>query len=83
VHSGSTSAGSSAGPGPLLRPCLAWSERRYHLAGSLGAVLTSALAERRWITTREASRIVTVTAAGQGGLREWLGIDLAKLRIAA
>jgi DNA-binding transcriptional ArsR family regulator len=68
---------------PLLRPCLDWSEHRYHLAGSLGAALTSALAERRWITTREASRIVTVTEAGQSGLREWLGIDLAKLRVAA
>ena len=39
--------------------------------------------ERRWITTREASRIVTVTKAGQAGLREWLGIDLAELRAAA
>jgi hypothetical protein len=29
---------------------------------------------RRWITTREASRIVSVTKAGQAGLREWLGI---------
>ena len=48
---------------PLLRPCLDWSERRYHLAGSLGAALTSAFADRRWIATREASRIVTVTTA--------------------
>jgi hypothetical protein len=68
---------------PLLRPCLDWSERRYHLAGSLGAALTRTLLERRWITTREASRIVTVTKAGQAGLREWLGIDLAELRAAA
>jgi len=65
---------------PLLRPCLDWSERRYHLAGSLGAALTRTLLERRWITTREASRIVTVTKAGQAGLREWLGVDLAELR---
>jgi hypothetical protein len=36
-----------------------------------------------WITTREASRIVVVTKAGQAGLREWLGIDLAELRAAA
>jgi DNA-binding transcriptional ArsR family regulator len=68
---------------PLLRPCLDWSERRYHLAGSLGAALTRTLLERRWITTREASRIVTVTKTGQAGLREWLGIDLAELRAAA
>ena len=65
---------------PLLRPCLDWSERRYHLAGSLGAALTSSLVTRGWITTREASRIVTVTKAGQAGLRDWLGIDLAELR---
>jgi hypothetical protein len=25
---------------PLLRPCRDWSERRFHLAGSLGAALT-------------------------------------------
>jgi hypothetical protein len=65
---------------PLLRPCLDWSERRYHLAGSLGAALTSAFAERRWIATREASRIVSVTKAGEAGLHEWLGIDVAGLR---
>ena len=68
---------------PLLRPCMDWSERRYHLAGSLGAALTSTLAERRWIATREASRIVTVTKAGESGLHDWLGIDLAGLRAAA
>jgi DNA-binding transcriptional ArsR family regulator len=68
---------------PLLRPCLDWSERRYHLAGSLGAALTAAMAERRWITTREASRIITVTEEGQAGLQQWLGIDLAQLRRAA
>jgi DNA-binding transcriptional ArsR family regulator len=68
---------------PLLRPCMDWSERRYHLAGSLGAALTAALVARRWVVTREASRIVTVTKAGQGGLRDWLGIDLAGLRNAA
>lgn len=68
---------------PLLRPCLDWSERRYHLAGSLGAALTSSLLTRGWIATREASRIVTVTSAGQAGLREWLGVDLEELRSAA
>ena len=68
---------------PLLRPCMDWSERRYHLAGSLGAALTGAFVERGWIVTREASRIVTVTKAGQAGLQDWLGVDLAELRAAA
>lgn len=68
---------------PLVRPCMDWSERRYHLAGSLGAAMFAAMVERRWIATREASRIVTVTKTGQDGLHDWLGIDLAELRAAA
>jgi hypothetical protein len=39
--------------------------------------------ERRWITTREASRIVAVTEAGEAALRDWPGVDLAQLRSAA
>ena len=78
---------------PLLRPCMDWSERRYHLAGSLGAALTSAFAERHWIATREAARSGDgwLGVVGQphrhvteaAGLRDWLGIDLAELRAAA
>jgi DNA-binding transcriptional ArsR family regulator len=68
---------------PLMRPCMDWSEHRYHLAGSLGAALTSEFVDRRWIARREASRIVTVTTPGLAGLRDWLAIDLAKLRSAA
>jgi hypothetical protein len=37
---------------PLLRPGRDWSERRFHLAGSLGAALTATMLERRWIATR-------------------------------
>lgn len=71
------------GSRPLLRPCLDWSERRHHLAGSLGAALTSELLRRRWLRGQEASRVVTVTGAGEAGLRDWLGLDLAQLRTAA
>ncbi len=68
---------------PLLRPCEDWSERRFHLAGSLGAALTATMLERHWIAIREASRIVTVTETGLAGLRGWPGVDLAALRSAA
>jgi len=68
---------------PLVRACRDWSERRFHLAGSLGAALTRTMLDRGWIACREASRIVTVTEAGQAGLREWPGLDLAALRSAA
>jgi DNA-binding transcriptional ArsR family regulator len=67
----------------LLRACLDWSERRDHVAGSLGAAMTSALIERRWLRRSEASRVVTLTPAGADGLESWLGLDLAELREAA
>jgi len=44
----------------------------------------SATAGRRgrsgWITRREGTRIVTVTPAGAAGLRDWLGVDVDRLR---
>jgi hypothetical protein len=38
------------------------------------------LLERRWISSRKVSRIVTVAKAGQSGLRKRLGMDLAEMR---
>lgn len=76
-------AGLAALRRPLLRPCLDWTERRHHLAGGLGAAVATELTRRRWLRGQEASRVVTVTPAGQRGLRDWLGIDLAELRAAA
>lgn len=61
---------------PLARRCMDWSERRDHLAGSLGAALLSRLLELGWLRTREASRVVTLTAEGHAGLRGWLGIAM-------
>ena len=60
----------------LARPCMDWSERRHHLAGSLGAALAGELVRRDWLRPREGSRIVTVTPAGGAGLRDWLGLDV-------
>jgi DNA-binding transcriptional ArsR family regulator len=62
---------------PTLRACLDWTERRDHLAGGLGAAMTTELINRGWLRRREASRIVTLTAPGARGLREWIGVDLA------
>jgi len=68
---------------PLLRPCMDWTERRYHLAGSLGAALSDELLRKGWVRRQEGSRIVTVTAAGYTGLESWLGLDFGRLRAAA
>lgn len=62
---------------PLARACMDWSERRHHLAGSLGAALTSRLIELGWLRLAEASRVVRVTPGGRRGLDEWLALDLA------
>jgi DNA-binding transcriptional ArsR family regulator len=76
-------AGLALKPRPLLRPCMDWTERRYHIAGGLGAALAAEMIGRGWIARRQASRIITVTPSGADGLREWLGLDLSALRSAA
>jgi DNA-binding transcriptional ArsR family regulator len=67
---------------PLLRECMDWTEHRHHLAGSLGAELTGQMLARGWLRRPPVSRFVTVTAEGQAGLTDWLGIDLAGLQAA-
>jgi DNA-binding transcriptional ArsR family regulator len=61
---------------PLLRACLDWSERRRHLAGSLGAALAERLFELDWLRRRPTNRSVEVTAAGRAGFRSELGLEL-------
>ena len=65
---------------PLLRPCMDWTERRYHLAGGLGAALATEITGRGWTRRLEGSRIITVTPDGSAGLAAWLGLDLSRLR---
>ncbi|MNO21212.1 Helix-turn-helix domain protein [compost metagenome] len=48
--------------------CLDWSERRYHLAGALGAAILQLLLDRRWVNRLPHTRAITVTAEGKKGL---------------
>lgn len=57
----------------LCKPCMDWSERRYHLAGPLGAKLCAHLLNQGWIRRREKSRALDVSAKGKHGLITWLG----------
>jgi DNA-binding transcriptional ArsR family regulator len=50
---------------PLVRGCLDWSERELHVAGALGAALTSRLFELGCIARRDGTRSVEVTEAGR------------------
>ncbi len=55
-----------------LRPCLDWSERRPHLAGSLAAALACRCFETGWVLRRKDSRAVTLTQAGRAALAQAL-----------
>lgn len=58
----------------LCRPCLDWSERRPHLAGTLGAALCTLCFDKGWIRRVENSRAVAVTPKGTRALHDLIGI---------
>jgi hypothetical protein len=60
----------------FARQCLDWSERRHHLAGSLGASLTKRLFELKWIESFPDGRAVRVTDAGIKGLFAEFGLSV-------
>ena len=58
------------------RPCLDWSERRYHLAGFVGAEICRCCLERGWLTRMRDTRALRLTPEGRGGLAETFGVQL-------
>lgn len=60
----------------LCRPCLDWSERRPHLAGTLGTALCALSFEKDWIRRRKETRAVMITAKGRRSFRDLLGVRL-------
>jgi DNA-binding transcriptional ArsR family regulator len=61
---------------PFAKRCLDWTERRHHLAGSLGAALATRCFELGWIERLPSSRAVRVTAEGLNALARELTIEL-------
>jgi len=61
------------------RCCLDWTERRYHLAGSLGTVLLERFETLGWLQRQRETRAVQVTPDGCDGLLALLGIDCQSL----
>jgi DNA-binding transcriptional ArsR family regulator len=54
----------------LLRPCLDWSERRHHIAGSLAAALLDKMLSSDWIRRTKNSRAIVITGKGEKKLQE-------------
>jgi DNA-binding transcriptional ArsR family regulator len=61
---------------PLVRACLDWSERRRHVAGSVGAALADRLFELGWLERRPTNRSVKVTQLGVAQLRAEFALEL-------
>ncbi|MEO8237572.1 MAG: winged helix-turn-helix domain-containing protein [Flavobacterium sp.] len=49
----------------FLKPCLDWSERRNHIAGSIGALLLNKMIKEDWLRKTANSRAITVTGKGE------------------
>ena len=61
---------------PLARRCLDWTERRPHLAGSLGAAVLERLVAKRWIApSASGGRDLRLAARGERG-RDGYGVRL-------
>jgi DNA-binding transcriptional ArsR family regulator len=58
-------AGISSARRPLCKSCLDWSQRRAHLAGTVGAALLSRIYDLKWARRDKASRAVIFSPEGE------------------
>ena len=71
IDTGAMLARGTKGSGRVLcRPCLDWSERRPHLAGSLGAALCAHSMDQGWTRRIQGTRAVDITPKGERVMRE-------------
>jgi DNA-binding transcriptional ArsR family regulator len=61
----------------FTRPCLDWTERRPHLAGSVGAALAEHAMAQRWVARVPGTRALRVTDQGRQGFLEQFALNLA------
>jgi DNA-binding transcriptional ArsR family regulator len=60
----------------FCRPCLDWSERRFHLAGVFGTALLHRLIDLDWVARTKDSRALRITDGGRRGLSSAFDIAL-------
>ncbi|HKH34485.1 MAG TPA: hypothetical protein VKA80_10050 [Beijerinckiaceae bacterium] len=59
----------------FCKPCLDWTERRYHMAGAVGAAFCAHCVSAGWVRRLRDNRAVEVSAEGRAAFAELLGID--------
>ena len=60
----------------FCRPCVDWSERRFHLAGAVGSGIAQRLMDLRWIMRKRDGRALTVTPVGWSNIERTFGCSL-------
>ncbi len=63
----------------FCRPCLDWSERRFHIGGALGAAMCQCYLDKGWIRRAAGSRAVSVTPHGRQAIRDAFSLTTASL----
>lgn len=69
---------SDKGKRPFCRACLDWSERRYHVAGTLGTRILMHCLEAGWIRRKSGNRILDITPLGERKFLEIFGLRLGR-----
>lgn len=59
----------------VCRLCLDWTERRPHIAGALGAAITTRYFDLGWLERLKRGHAVIITPRGRRGFQETFGID--------
>jgi DNA-binding transcriptional ArsR family regulator len=65
----------------FCRACLDWSERRPHVAGTVGAAILDRLKGLGWVKPRTSGRSLILTATGERGLHEVFGITAVRSQV--
>ena len=60
----------------FAKPCLDWTERKHHLAGSLGAALLDKMLSLDWFRKTKNSRAIIITSKGQQQLYDRFKISV-------
>jgi DNA-binding transcriptional ArsR family regulator len=55
--------------------CLDWTEKRPHLAGTLGAAVYHRMMEQQWLARNEEKRVIIITEQGKKALKQIINLD--------